>query len=536
MNRREDHFPAKSVRRKAPPRSHGRDLLHRHQLQQSGQHYPHASISGRRHDENKKRLLEVLTTIIVDPIAGADGTLDATVHPITTTISSDISVTVVEVILPIPTSLSLTPELARPIVNAILSSPIATNPAENTLAGGLFTSINNELAALLPTETTSTESPSDTSTTELWISIPTSVPDIVTEISPLTALLTFSTLSPDVTGSLELPISTSVFNTPTTLLGAVGSVPIPVPNVSTNIVSLQSRVSTLTSLSAGSTIIQSSILPLSSISVPTPSTLVFPASTLRTHANSTISATSLSSTRLTSVASTIPIHNSTVVSTATSVKTTSSVPSSITTRSTSATSSTNIVTSLPANLTSSFSSTSTPLPVLNSTTNTIFSTASSSNNSFSSSSSSISASLSGSSLSTTFASATSSFAFIPPTGGIPTTTSGPGTTPGTTKSTVVPLVPAIVGSLGGVILLAALGLLLFTYRRRRLVSRLSSGPEEFAAGPQFTTERGFTVLSGQRLDTGVSGGTPVVYREGEPTAVPSEMSRNVIASRFTEHL
>ena len=51
------------------------------------------------------------------------------------------------------------------------------------------------------------------------------------------------------------------------------------------------------------------------------------------------------------------------------------------------------------------------------------------------------------------------------------------------------------------------------------------------------TERGgFTVLRGQRLDTGISGGTPVVYRETGPTAGPSEVSRTVSASRFTEHL
>src|SRR5215471_13195340 len=109
MNRREDHFPAKSVRRKAPPRSHGRDLHRRHQLQQQG--HPHRDISGRSHDENKKRLLEVLTTIIVDPNIGADGTLDTAADRITSIISSDISVTVVEEIEITPTSLSQAPEL-----------------------------------------------------------------------------------------------------------------------------------------------------------------------------------------------------------------------------------------------------------------------------------------------------------------------------------------------------------------------------------------------------------------------------------------
>src|SRR5208282_5354619 len=93
MDRREDHFPAKSVRRKAPPRSHGRDLLRPHQLQQPGHQNHHSDISGHGHDENKKRLLEA---IIVDPSIGADDTLDTTADPTTSTISSDISATIVE--------------------------------------------------------------------------------------------------------------------------------------------------------------------------------------------------------------------------------------------------------------------------------------------------------------------------------------------------------------------------------------------------------------------------------------------------------
>ena len=82
-------------------------------------------------------------------------------------------------------------------------------------------------------------------------------------------------------------------------------------------------------------------------------------------------------------------------------------------------------------------------------------------------------------------------------------------------------------------LLAALGILLLRYRKPRVLSRLSSPPAEFSAGPPFMTEGEFTVLRGQRLDTGVSGGTPVVYREAGPTAAPSQGS---LASRFTEHL
>src|SRR6266496_3325776 len=98
MNRREDRFPAKSVRRKGLARSHGRDLLRPHKLQQTGYRHRHRDIFGQRRDENKKRLLEVLTTITVNPTIGADGTLDTTADPITSTISSDISVTVVGII------------------------------------------------------------------------------------------------------------------------------------------------------------------------------------------------------------------------------------------------------------------------------------------------------------------------------------------------------------------------------------------------------------------------------------------------------
>ena len=96
------------------------------------------------------------------------------------------------------------------------------------------------------------------------------------------------------------------------------------------------------------------------------------------------------------------------------------------------------------------------------------------------------------------------------------------------------------GSIGGVALLAALGMLLFLYRRKLTLTRLASGPPYLGgsqAEPQLMTERGFTVLSGQRLDTGVSGGTPIVYRQ--PGAQTGDtISRNVSAtpSRFTEHL
>src|SRR6202035_144669 len=96
-----------------------------------------------------------------------------------------------------------------------------------------------------------------------------------------------------------------------------------------------------------------------------------------------------------------------------------------------------------------------------------------------------------------------------PTGvpGSPTSSSTASSTPTSTSSSTVPLVPAIVGSLGGVALLAALGVLLLTFRRRRRpTSTLLAPGWEGSQGP-FMTEAGFTVLSGQRLDDGTSGGT-----------------------------
>jgi len=55
------------------------------------------------------------------------------------------------------------------------------------------------------------------------------------------------------------------------------------------------------------------------------------------------------------------------------------------------------------------------------------------------------------------------------------------------------------------------------------------------------SEQGFTVISGQRLDTGLSGATPVVMRR-PPGAAAAEVIHGGSgpgprgSSRFTEHL
>jgi hypothetical protein len=59
----------------------------------------------------------------------------------------------------------------------------------------------------------------------------------------------------------------------------------------------------------------------------------------------------------------------------------------------------------------------------------------------------------------------------------------------------------------------------------------------FQAGPM--REKGFRVVSGQRMDTGVSGGTPVVFRGlGGVGGMTSESldSRGGAESRFREHI
>jgi len=604
MSKRDDRFPASTVRRRSSwTRRHCRDIFRRHDvLPELPRQRDH---SERRHNDRYRARRDISTTSTNIDLSTAS--LGTAAYPFTTTIvSPGANLTIVEILeLATTSSASQTEELALPNTNAILPPGVATDLSDNTPTGIVFTTSTTEITqtsisgqgestststesetssatSLGNGDSSSSEGASSTSTGSTSLPASGSVPQIAsitralespalpsislglpTSASPVSGILPPSVVSVNVNASLGKPQITSAISSILSSTLTESVISIPTHQITLNVTSLLS-----------------SLLPTlpSSILIPT-STTIIPLIT-QNGSNATVAATSASAlqnlTRITTLtfAPTFPGNVTTFatittipqssLSTIVPVNQTSTtfppaiIPTNLTlTVTVSPTAPVNLTTTASSAATTTFISTTESSNSTTSSTSLISLTSSSSFLSPSIGSPSVSSSgtprssLSATSLSTGSFSSSSEFSstifqtsvtFTPGPGGPSTIfpTSSTASTPSSRTSNVVPLVPAIVGSIGGIALLTALGMLLFLYRRRLTLSRLASGPAYVGGSegePQLMTERGFTVLSGQRLDTGVSGGTPIVYRQpGAQTGDTRGRSVSATPSRFTEHL
>ena len=122
MNRRDDDFPAKSVRRKRAIRSHGRDLLRPNKLQQPEHRYHQRGIFERRHIGIEDSTLDVTATVTIGPVKTVTVEVDEVIK--TTIFSSDIVAGFQELADLIPPSSSQLRDL-------VLSETDATLPLES---------------------------------------------------------------------------------------------------------------------------------------------------------------------------------------------------------------------------------------------------------------------------------------------------------------------------------------------------------------------------------------------------------------------
>jgi hypothetical protein len=567
MTSDDDHFPAKSVRRKSPARSHPTRAVHRHRrhrhgipLQQTDVPPPDAlqldgvHVVGRNtHHENTAQ----------DP---ADGTVF-----LSSVVKRDFSEVNVSPVIDthIPTNAGPS---ASDSLGVSVSVDLSLQDSSTTTSPSPWWSA--------PTETPSTYSPAKNDTIPL--DLPVSVPTPTLPIPPQGVVPTISSLLDD-SGAAVTSVTVWVDNTITEIGGSLTtSVPgllspfefwtsntaeWPTPTASayqgdwSNEWTTESAQVTVPgptivqpATSLGQIIIGSSLAPEHTSwtwsptwpeNTPVTTPTEGPSVTLITTSNElpvgsafggSVGVTTLAGTTEQQTETSTPTSSEEVPPPeASTAEQTSSPP----------TSSSEIVESLPANLTS-FLPTTTPPPFLNTTLSTILST----NGTFTSFPGNSTANVTATSQfnrTTLTTSTTSSLGFnwVPPTAINPTATgnspSSTSTAGSSSTTAIVPLVPAIVGSLGAAAILAAVGVALLAARRRR--TRPSPGLVE-DDGP-FITQGGFTVLSGQRLDTGLSGGTPVVYRGGAPLAMvetpitPAGGAGRGVGggpSRFTEHL
>src|SRR5277367_2550851 len=555
MNDRDDQFPAKSVRRKHDPRSHARDL-YRHRpppKRQRTDEYDHGDIGEQRR-------------AVIDSAVGDNNDTNATSTSIDLTDDATETTSVTTTVSVSPTPI---PDLVLPKQFTTLPPRVAINPANNIPEDDGFGSGTEGSSSLTTTgvaEITTTSSIINITATETSSAteLPNFVPPIVPPIT--SAIESIATSVLNVTGFPDLPMP----SLPSSLLGDISSLSVSLTanlTLPTPLVPFPTLPSDSTLL-AGSTIITPIPIPWTTALASTSSAGIGPIANVTSNSVPTTFTTSLptgpglppnvsitstssigqTSTESATLSPTIPFQNSTSVTNGPTIPTASPpIGQSNTTGLSSSQSFTfgTVGSSTSPNLTlSTFQTITTATPLFNTTSGLLSPSQASATSSASLSLNSTASQLSATSALSSISafSSTSSFLGAPfftpgatPLGGpgaAPTPTATPAT-PHQNSTNVVPLVPAIVGSIGGIALLAALGVILFTLRRRRTISRIPSSARAPMSG------RGFQVVSGQRLDTGISGATPVVFREPGrpgPRSQAAISRRATTASRFTEHL
>jgi len=616
MNRRDVHFPAKTVRRKRASQSHGRDLVNSlDRRYPKHRHHGHWIRHTHRRDVEAPADTAQTTAIATLPTAELVLPKEFTtlvprggINPADNAVADD----VLEISTPSSLSLpTIAANLTSALQNATGSLPPVTLGATassnltslipsptTTLTGG-----TTEAATPLPLLTTNTllsqvatgsnvgvvtaastlgQGGTNISATALseTFSQSTNFPS-VTPLQNTTASTSETNSGPpreDIFGGFPFPFPTTgtlptAFPTFTPPLNFTGSVTL-LPTLTSTISAITSAVGNLTQTSAivtSATNVETTTSAETATNVETsltssePPTLT-PTSPGPTTETSSPPSTEISATQTPSeVASSVTQETNLSASTpeptisatgesATEPATSSFTPTGYLGETTSAGETTlptvnpsEIISNLPSNLTTLpfpsitsiptfFNLSSTSSYPTTSSLNLLNATRSSTTTSFTKSNTPTSAGF------TWVGSTTTTGNYYPTVAGGPGTTATTSATPSSTStSAVVPLVPAIVGSLGGVALLAALGVLLLAVRRRR--TRPTSELLGSEGEGRFMTEGDFTVLSGQRLGTGVSGRTPVVYRDGESptsrtTVTPPTAARTRAAgmSRFMEDL